>query len=94
MEEHTDGEKASAGDHAEARTDQTICHKTRQMIRYAAARSRCEICHNTQFAIREETVDVGGRDYAVVTCVRCGRMGLHDMTVLRDKSRGAPVDTA
>lgn len=80
------------GEHT--KEDKSICHKTRQMIRYAAARSRCEICHNTQFAIREDTVDVAGREYAVVTCIRCGRMGLHDMTVLRDKSRGAPVDTA
>lgn len=71
-----------------------VTRKTRQMIRYAAARSRCEICQNTQFAIREEAVVLAGREYAVVTCIRCGRMGLHDMTVLRDKSRGAPIDTA
>lgn len=71
-----------------------VTRKTRQMIRYAAARSRCEICHNTQFAIRENAVVLAGREYAVVTCIRCGRMGLHDMTVLRDKSRGAPIDTA
>ncbi|MFT5142322.1 MAG: RNase P subunit RPR2 [Rhodothermales bacterium] len=71
-----------------------VSHKTRQMIRYAAARSRCEICHNTQFSIRPETIDVGGREYAVVTCIRCGRMGLHDMVVLRAKSAGAPIDTA
>ena len=71
-----------------------VAHRTRQMIRYAAARSRCEICHNTQFAIREDAVVLAGRDYAVVTCIRCGRMGLHDLEVLRRQSAGAPVDTA
>lgn len=82
------------GDEARKPPGQQVGHKTRQMIRYAAARSRCEICHNTEFSIRPETVRLAGREYAVVTCIRCGRMGLHDMAVLRAKSAGAPIDTA
>ena len=70
-----------------------VSHRTKQMIRYAAARSRCEICHNTEFAIRDEPVVLAGLDYAAVFCTRCGRLGLHDLRVLQRQSEGAPVDT-
>jgi RNase P subunit RPR2 len=68
--------------------------RIRQMLRYAAAKSRCEICHTTRFSMAAETVTLEGKEYAVVTCQRCGRMALHDVEVLEDRSAGAPFDTA
>ncbi len=68
--------------------------KVHQMLRYAAAKSRCEICPTTRFAVADETATIQGKEYAIVTCQRCGRIGLHDVAVLEKASRGAPVETA
>ncbi len=68
--------------------------KIHQMLRYAAAKSRCELCHTTRFGVADDPVTIHGKEYAVVTCQRCGRMGLHDIAVLERASRGAPVETA
>jgi transcription elongation factor Elf1 len=64
------------------------------MLRYASARSRCPVCQNSTFVFATDHVQMAGREYAIMSCRRCGGSTLVDVAILVDRSKGAPVHTA
>ncbi|MFT5143687.1 MAG: hypothetical protein ACI80V_002170 [Rhodothermales bacterium] len=64
------------------------------MLRYASARSRCPVCQNSQFTFAKDHVQMAGREYAIMSCCRCGGSTLIDVAIITRKSQGAPVEAA